>query len=79
MTFEDAVRLVDHLLTTEAMATRSNTARLTAPERRAVERVLAVALDKADPLPCPDCPSHTGGMVDAWCQCSTCKGKGVVQ
>jgi tRNA G10 N-methylase Trm11 len=26
--------------------------------------------------PCPDCPTHTGGLVDAWCICKTCNGTG---
>lgn len=31
-----------------------------------------------DSSPCPECPTHTGGMIDAWCVCKACKGTGTV-
>lgn len=56
MTFDEAVKAVDALLTEEAKAamhTRKGTGsvwrvRLTPMERRAIERVLNVALDKTE-------------------------------
>lgn len=53
MTFDDAVKVVDNLLTTEAKAAhrRGSMTRLDTLERRSIEMVLGVALNKADPLP----------------------------
>lgn len=28
--------------------------------------------------PCPDCPTHVGGLIDAWCVCETCGGMGTI-
>lgn len=52
MTFEEAVQTVDALLMSEALAAviqcSRDPARLTTMERRAIEKVLNVALDKTE-------------------------------